>query len=264
MNKAIGVLVFIALAGIVAGLIYTQRPLPDQPEPLVELPPPAEETGPQYPVPEVAAPPSEEEEPVEPEEPLPALDASDPLALENLLAVIGEQSVRAFLRQEDIVRRTVVTIDNLPRGKVAVEKRPVQPTPGRFLATGDDDSGVLSPENFTRYAPLVRLIEVVNIEQLAGIYLRLYPLFQEAYEGLGYPDEHFNDRLVAVIDHMLAAPEIAGPIRLVRPKVFYEFSDPDLEALSAGHKLLIRMGPDHTAVIQTKLRQLRDLVTVAE
>ena len=52
MNKTIGVLVFIALAGIVVGLIYTQRPLPEQPEPIVELPPPPEDAGPKYPVPE--------------------------------------------------------------------------------------------------------------------------------------------------------------------------------------------------------------------
>ncbi|MFX9123653.1 DUF3014 domain-containing protein, partial [Acinetobacter baumannii] len=40
-------------------------------------------------------------------------------------------------------------------------------------------------------------------------------------------------------------------------KVFYEYADPKLEALSAGEKLLLRMGPSNEAVIKAKLRELR-------
>ena len=50
-----------------------------------------------------------------------------------------------------------------------------------------------------------------------------------------------------MIDHLLATPEIEGPIRLVQPKVLYEFADPELEARSAGQKLLLRMGAANAA-----------------
>jgi hypothetical protein len=92
---------------------------------------------------------------------------------------------------------------------------------------------------------------------LANTYFRLYPLFQQAYEDLGYPGQYFNDRLVEVIDDMLKAPEIPGPIQLTQPKVFYEYADPKLESLSAGQKLLIRMGPANEAIMKAKLRELR-------
>jgi hypothetical protein len=86
-------------------------------------------------------------------------------------------------------------------------------------------------------------------------------LFQDAYVALGYPDGYFNDRLVEVIDHLLETPEVNDPIELVRPHVLYEYSDPNLEALSSGQKLLLRMGSDNAARIKGTLRELRVLVT---
>ena len=38
------------------------------------------------------------------------------------------------------------------------------------------------------------------------MYKQYYPLFQQAYVDLGYPEGYFNDRLVEVIDHLLATP----------------------------------------------------------
>jgi DUF3014 family protein len=85
----------------------------------------------------------------------------------------------------------------------------------------------------------------------------LYPLFQQAYQELGYPKKYFNDRLVQVIDHMLATPSIKEPVALVRPKVLYEFEDPELEDLSAGQKIMIRIGPENAAAMKAKLREIR-------
>jgi hypothetical protein len=62
---------------------------------------------------------------------------------------------------------------------------------------------------------------------------------------------------VQVIDHLLATPQVAGAIPLTRPKVFYEFADPSLEALSSGQKILIRMGPQNAEIVKAKLRELR-------
>jgi hypothetical protein len=62
---------------------------------------------------------------------------------------------------------------------------------------------------------------------------------------------------VQVIDHLLATPDVTGPIKLTQPSVMYEFADPKLENLSAGQKALIRMGKANAAVIKTKLRELR-------
>ena len=63
--------------------------------------------------------------------------------------------------------------------------------------------------------------------------------------------------MIEVIDHLLSAPEAPATIALVRPNVYYEFADPALESLSAGRKLLLRMGPGHAARVKAKLTEIR-------
>jgi hypothetical protein len=115
----------------------------------------------------------------------------------------------------------------------------------------------LSAANFERYAALMKVVQTADPRTVATVYFRLYPLFQQAYEDLGYPGMYFNDRLVQVIDNLLDTPDVKGPIRLVQPKVFYQYADPSLENRSAGQKLLLRMGSANEAIIKDKLRQLR-------
>ena len=58
------------------------------------------------------------------------------------------------------------------------------------------------------------------------------------------------------------AAQQAGPVKLVRPKVLYQFADPELEGLSAGQKIMVRMGPENAAKVKAKLREIRrELVT---
>ena len=109
----------------------------------------------------------------------------------------------------------------------------------------------------------------------AKTYARLYPLFQNAYEELGYPGRYFNDRLIAVIDHLLQAPEPAGPVqvRLVevkgnvssqRPWVRYEYVDPKLESLSSGQKIMVRVGPENERKLKASLRGFREQIATGE
>ena len=88
-------------------------------------------------------------------------------------------------------------------------------------------------------------------------------MFQQSYQTLGYPDGYFNDRLIEVIDHLLATPVVKDPIRLIQPKALYLFADPALEALSAGRKILIRTGPTNAERIKKILREYRTLLTTA-
>ena len=72
--------------------------------------------------------------------------------------------------------------------------------PGRFLVLGSDDDAVISPENAERYAPFVAVIDNLDTDQVVALYLRYYPLLQEAYAGLGKDDDRFNDRVVEILD----------------------------------------------------------------
>jgi hypothetical protein len=189
--------------------------------------------------------------------PLPALDNSDAALRTALDALFAKGGGSGTLLLEDMIRRIVVTVDNLSREQVARRLVPLKPAEGSLLVTGRGAERVISEHNQGRYAPYVILAEAVDVDYLAALYVRFYPLFQQAYQEIGYPEGYFNDRLVSVIDHLLAAPEIKGPIRLVQPKVLYKFADPELEQLSVGQKFLVRMGPANAARIKMRLREVR-------
>jgi hypothetical protein len=170
--------------------------------------------------------------------------------------------VSELLVDTAVIEKIVATVDNLPRDHVAEKIRPIGGIVGPYLADGQDDSGqyTINSDNYERYDFLVNLVAGADLDALVEIYQRYYPLFQEAYTGLGYPDGYFNDRLIAVIDHLLETPEIREPVELVRPHVLYEYADPDIEALSSGQKMLLRMGGDHAVRVKQFLEELRELL----
>ncbi|MGV8898698.1 MAG: DUF3014 domain-containing protein [Burkholderiaceae bacterium] len=188
---------------------------------------------------------------------LPVLNASDPVLWDALIDLFGQTPVKNLFRPQEIVRHIVVTVDNLPRQTTAARLLPIKPVGGKLLTTEPAQSRVIAPENAARYTPYVRLAEMADAKKITAIYVQFYPLFQRAYQDLGYPNGYFNDRLVAVIDHLLAAPEADAPLALVQPHILYEFADPALEARSAGHKILLRMGSDNADKIKIKLREIR-------
>lgn len=190
--------------------------------------------------------------------PLPALADSDSPFINALKGTFGGQPIDAYLVPTDLIRRIVVTVDSLDRDDpVPLRLRPVPPTPDQPIVEGEGDRLTLSPDNSARYRPIMDVLQHMDAKRVAALYFRYYPLFQKAYEELGYPHRYFNDRLIQVIDHLLLAPNIKGPIRLVRPRVLYQFADPELEALPTGQKLMIRIGPGNEAIVKSKLRQLR-------
>ena len=200
---------------------------------------------------------------------LPALGESDPKVDAALNSLVGQhKSALGLLATDGFVRRFVATVDNLPREYAPTRVWPVHRTPPQFTVVGEGEAQALATENAARYAPLLRLVETVDPATAATMYFKLYPLFQEAYEELGYSGRYFNDRLVAVIDHLLAAPEPAGPVRLTRvevksdvpmarPWAHYEFVDPRLESMSAGQKIMVRVGLDNERRLKTRLRAFR-------
>lgn len=194
---------------------------------------------------------------VQMEKPLPALDTSDSTMNNALAELMPDNAFLELAVLKDFVRRVVATVDNLPRREVALRVRVVKPVPGQFKVSGSNENAAIAEENAARYTKYVRLAEMIDSAKLAAFYFHYYPLFQQAYRDLGYPKRHFNDRLVEVIDDLLAAPELQGAVALVRPKVLYLYADPDLESRSAGQKVIMRMGAQNAARIKTKLRELR-------
>ena len=256
MKNTMWVIVLLVLGGVVAGMYYwkqqQQEGLLSPPAPTETPPAPAAPPEPQirHPIRETPS-----------EKSLPPLENSDDALVDALTGFFGKKPVQEFFDVKEVVRRFVVTVDNLPRKKVPLRYRLFKPVAGQFLATGEGDNYLTNPDNHRRYKSYVLLAEAGDAKKLVALYSRFYPLFQQEYVNLGYPKGYFNDRLVEAIDDLLAAPEIAGRIKLVRPKVMYHFADSEIEELSAGQKIMIRMGVENAARIKARLREVRQELT---
>ncbi|HMB60570.1 MAG TPA: DUF3014 domain-containing protein [Xanthomonadales bacterium] len=277
MRNLIIILVVLLLAGAAYYFVTMREPAQDieappsivpvqaEPEPVVEEPPPT--------VPPVDQG-LEGEEVLEVEvetAPLPRLSASDPMVMESLTEVAGEEAVKQYLVPDNVIARIVATVDNLTGKQVSPNLMPVQTLETPFEANVDFDPPevmtnalgdpleqyLVDPVSYERYRPYVELIESMSTDELIDTYQQQAPLFQEAYQDLGYPEGDFTTRLLEVIDVMLAAPEPAEPVRLIKPEAYFLFADPELEALPAGQKLMIRMGNDNAQRVKAKLREVR-------
>lgn len=268
MSKGTWIALVVALfALVVGGAWYWYRDRPPQafaPEAVTASPAPkADATGEppaaEYPVPEPS--PADEAAGVAPQAtaaPLPPLDDSDAVVRSMLERGFGDAPVEAFLIPGRVVRHIVATIDSLDREPVRLKHRPVAHVQGPVSVDRVGERLYeLSPLNEERYDAYVSAFDAVDTGTLVSGYLRYYPLFQRAYQELGYPQGYFNDRVIAIIDHLLATPDVERPLQLLRPKVLYTFADPRLENLSWGRKTLIRMGPSHAATVQRKLAEIR-------
>ena len=247
---AAGVMLLAATGGVVYywshyGWRGADEPLPRLTFPLEPQPAKPDATAPstRYPFPKI-------------KERLPSLDDSDSALQDVLAGLFGPQWLGDVFHRNDLVRRLVATVDSLPRRKLPSHALLFKPPAGHFLATPGARLRIDS-ENAARYAPYVRLAEAVDAKKIVAAYVYFYPLFQKEYRLLGYPSGQFNDRIVQAIDDLLVTPDVEGPIDLAQPGVMYEFADPELEALSAGERIMLRMRPKDRVIIKAKLREIR-------
>ena len=226
-------------------------------------------------VPDMAAAASDPVAPVAPPgelQPVKIPAAAQPLAADQIISAItdflGSKAALTFFQLTDFPRKFVATVDNLGRSHAPPVAWPISPTEGRFTVQTFDGATVVSSDNGLRYTPLVLMLEKINAGLAMDLYVRMYPVLQQTYVDLGYPNRQFNDRLLQVINHLLATPnapqvmavqltEVKGPIPSVRPWVRYEFADPALEALSSGQKIMLRVGSVNQNRLKARLSALR-------
>lgn len=192
-------------------------------------------------------------------DPLPLLNESDADVTRVLGGVAGAEGLTQYLVKPQLISRFVAVIDSLTNRQVPPPLNPVKTPDGKFLVLAAGDRVLMSEENFARYDAYVTLLQGMDNDALLGFYQRYYPLFQQGWDEIDGKGP-FNERLVGVIDHLLATPDVAGDIFLVKPEAVYLFEDPALEDLSAGQKILLRMGPENAAAVKAKLVQLREKV----
>ncbi|MDE2605590.1 MAG: DUF3014 domain-containing protein [Burkholderiales bacterium] len=253
------------LAGAAAAWYWWQHQAAEPPPPAA----PVTVREPAAPAPAAPTPPAAAVEHYPPPPPEPSPIRTGPDVLAALQQLLGPARVAAFLQTDDFVRRAVATLDNLGRDHAPPAAWPFKPTPGQFQVDAPSgDQASASAANAKRYDAWVTMAESVNPAAAAAVYRRMYPLLQQTYRDLGFGDRSFHERVIQVIDLLLASPEparppmlqlpqVKGPYPLERPWEHYEFADPQLQSLASGQKILVRMGLANERRVKAVLRKFR-------
>lgn len=188
---------------------------------------------------------------------LPSLNESDQEFRQALLGLTSSALLANWLIDEELIRKLVVTIDNMADGKLVHKHSLFKPMADKFRASKQAERIWLDGYNFSRYKHYLQVFETIDINLWVALYQRYYPLMQQAYAELGYPRQAFHDRVLQALELLLASPVIPKALPLTQPSVRYIFADQQLEQLPAVHKQLLRVGSVHSSRLLDRLTLLR-------
>lgn len=208
------------------------------------------------------------------ENPLPSLAESDEWLKIKLPKITWRKELLKLIIDEDMIRRFVVFTDNFAQGTVAYEHSPFvlpnvkfAPEENGVIAQEDIQASNSTPEaknvwqwnedSSKRFNLYVDLLRSMDSESLVQWYLEIKPLIDEAYSELGYEDD-FTDTLQDAIIRVLDMELPKSSMALIQPSVMYKFANPQLEALPATDKLLLRLGKDNLLVMKSVLLELSE------
>ena len=185
-----------------------------------------------------------------PEVALPPLAESDAFVVEHL-AGFGWPDL--WLDREELIRRLALVIDNAAKGEYPRRQLSFLAPTARYQIVELGERFFIDPAGYARYDIYLDLLENVEPQSLAEALLLFEPLITESLAELG------NHRSMVVLMHMAISritelPTLPEDVELLQPKVFFEYADPELEALAPLQKLALRMGPSNVRRLQDYLR----------
>lgn len=195
-------------------------------------------------------------DPPAPETPAPpALSDSDSLVRDLVGGLSRHAQWLAWLVPEELAMNFVrvvgaVAYDEPPQSSLA----PLRPEEG-FSVVRRGQRFYPAETSFHRYDLAVEVLDSIDVAGAARAYERLAPLFEQAHDELGYPNE-FGDTLELAVTRLLATPIPDALPELRLRVVSFEYVDPGLEGLSPAQKLLLRLGPDNGDRVREKVREL--------
>jgi hypothetical protein len=208
-----------------AGFFALRRSAPETPPPVAQTaPPPAKP----------------------PDAPLPPAEKSDAQVRKDLGSLSSRPEWAEWIAATDLLDRFVVTVDN-----VALDVNPRKQLD--FVKLAPQKSNRLET---ARYDLIADVIASVDAKGAAQVVRDLHPMLETAYHKLGYPDRTFDQVAAKALKRIVDAPVVESTPRLVSKGLVYAFADEKLEALGPVEKLLLRMGPRNTRLIQAKAKEI--------
>ena len=183
------------------------------------------------------------------------LHNSDSLATQAIVEMALE--LGPWIATDEIVRKWVLAIDNLSKGKLVSKYQPWAYSMERFSV--GDTKMKLNPSNYQRAEPMLNAALAIPPEKLIRYYHNWLPLFEQAYDELGNTDT-FSDRLPELLERINLVKALEITPQLERKSVMYTYTDRTLEDASDLEKLMWRLGPDNSLRVQEYARQLQAIL----
>jgi len=192
------------------------------------------------------------------------LQASDQSIYDSLAEFsLQTAQIKAALH-EDMLRNTVVFIENFSNGHFVSKFSPMLAPEKPFVTQQKGGKLVIDPRSYQRYDIYADYIYSVDSKQFVQYYRSLKPSIDDFYAEIAKPNSRFDDALAQAINMVLATPVIYTPIEINSPSVMYLYNDPALENLNDAQKLLLRIGPQNLAKLKHKLRSIQAELSIAK
>ncbi|WP_018693088.1 DUF3014 domain-containing protein [Algicola sagamiensis] len=187
----------------------------------------------------------------------PSLEDSDPFVRQALSDISLHQSLMELLVDRELIQNFVIFVDNLSYGQVERRFSPFHAPQLKFRVQQSDGETWMGAQSYRRFDIYLSILSSIDPENMVLLYRQYYPLVEDVYLELGYPDKSFTQTLIEAIDRVLAVKPIGAEVEVHRPKVMYQYVDEALENATELEKLLYRMGPENILKLQSILLAYR-------
>lgn len=195
--------------------------------------------------------------PEQPDETLPiievALDESDDSAVDSLSFFSDQTLIQDHLVKTDLLRSTVVFLDNFSQGEFLPKFSPLSAPKQAFVIEPDTQMMLMGDANYQRYAPHFLYLNSIDPKKFAQHYLRFKPLIDEAYAEISRPEAKFDEVIDRITELVNNTPTINAPIALQLESVSYSYQDEYLQSLNDAQKFLLRLGPTNLSILKKQI-----------
>ncbi len=194
--------------------------------------------------------------PAPPPPPAVQLSGTDARVRELLRGLSTDADFARWLSAGDLARRFAASVNLVAEGQSPRTPLSFMAPAGTFRVTKRQGHTVTAPESHTRYDGVVRVIVSLDVKKAGPVYQELKPLLDAAHAELAPPGRSLDATLSRAIGRLTRVPVPKTPPELTPKGALYAYADPNLEALSAAEKHLLRMGPENMRKVQAKLTEL--------
>ena len=203
-------------------------------------------------------------------EPLPKM--TDKGAKNPFAGMLPDQAVRSvanplrpnaeasrWLADSDLASKIVAIVSAVAKGTFPYQQLTELSPKKSFAELNFQGEAHLDVSVYERYTPIAQFIGSLDAQKVVAAIKALEPILEPVYQELGQQGS-FRKELRRAIKAVLNVQATQFRAPLEKKVLVYTFADEKLEKSNSLTKLMYRIGPNNSRLIQTKLKEIRKLL----